>query len=164
MDKELRKKLIGGKFLNVSSTRSRLMSAVKGRGNKTTELKFRMALIRAGISGWKMHKKIIGNPDVFFPNYKIAVFLDGCFWHGCPRCGHIPKTNRAYWSAKIYKNKERDLKKAEALTKEGYIVVRFWEHELIGNISNCIERLVDLIENTLSHLSNSDDLLEHIYL
>src|SRR6185312_8131441 len=102
MERLLREKLKGGKFENVSPMRSKAMKAVKWRGNKTTEVKFRLALVRAKLKGWHLHKKgVIGNPDVHFSANKLSIFLDGCFWHGCPRCGHIPKTNNGYWATKI---------------------------------------------------------------
>lgn len=152
MEKFLRQKLVGGKFQKVSAVRSRAMQAVKGKGNKTTELKFCFALEQSGVSDWKLHEKLIGNPDVYFPSYKIAVFLDGCFWHGCPKCGHIPKTNNTYWKAKIERNKERDSSKTNALKEQGYLVVRFWEHEILENVDECVERVKDVIEDRLSRI------------
>lgn len=149
MEKLLREKLIDGKFLNVPLVRSNMMKAVKGKGNKTTELKFCLALSRAGISGWKLHEKLIGNPDIFFPRYKLVIFLDGCFWHGCPDCGHVPKTNNAYWKTKIERNIERDIKKTLVLIDEGFIVLRFWEHELINDIDHCVFLLKEQIEESL---------------
>src|SRR5688500_15793960 len=98
MEKLLRETLPGGQFLNVPKVRSRAMSAIRGKNNRSTEIKFRMALVRAGISGWSIHENLPGRPDVYFSGARVAVFLDGCFWHGCARCGHIPKTNSLFWS------------------------------------------------------------------
>ncbi|MHB8974086.1 MAG: PDDEXK family nuclease [Pirellulaceae bacterium] len=85
------------------------MRAVRGRGNKSTETRLRLALVRAGISGWRLHaKEVHGKPDFFFPAASLAVFVDGCFWHGCPRCGHIPKAHALFWRTKIDRNKHRD--------------------------------------------------------
>jgi DNA mismatch endonuclease (patch repair protein) len=72
------------------------MKGVRGKGNRTTETLFRAGLESWGITGWEMHcSSIKGSPDLFFPKERIAVFLDGCFWHGCDLCGHIPKKNQA---------------------------------------------------------------------
>jgi DNA mismatch endonuclease (patch repair protein) len=97
--------LVNGSFGNVSETHSRRMGAIRGKGNRTTEVRFRAMLVRAGIRGWTMQTKgIKGKPDFYFPKSKVAVFLDGCFWHGCPKCGHVPSVNRPYWKAKIKRN------------------------------------------------------------
>src|SRR5205823_6917634 len=104
-------KLSEGKFLNVSATRSRMMSAIRGKNTRSTERALRMALMRAGIKGWRLHAvNLPGKPDVYFPTQRLAVFIDGCFWHFCPKCGHIPKTRRIFWNAKIQRNQERDRK------------------------------------------------------
>lgn len=145
MEKLLRNKLSEGKFLEVDPARSKMMSAIKGRGNKSTERNFRLALVRAKISGWKLNLKIVGNPDICFYNEKVVVFLDGCFWHGCPKCGHIPKKNFLYWETKILRNKERDSEKALKLEEQGYKVIRFWEHELIENMPACVSKLKKLL-------------------
>lgn len=154
MEKILREKLHGGKFNNVPLLRSKMMSAVRGKGNKTTELQFCSALERAGIAGWSLHERIVGNPDIYFPLYEIAIFLDGCFWHGCPECGHIPKTNNTYWQKKIERNKERDYQNELILQDQGYLVIRFWEHQLLDDIDGCIGLLRDEIENRLLRLSS----------
>ena len=134
MEKKLRKYLKDGKFYNVDKVRSKTMSSIRGKNNKTTELKLKMALVRKCVSGWQLHpKNIAGKPDIFFSNDKIAVFVDGCFWHGCPDCGHIPKTRNEFWAAKIKRNKERDQLVSRQLKSEGIRVVRIWEHELKTN-------------------------------
>jgi len=104
-----------------------------------------MMLVRAGISGWKMHaRELPGNPDFCFPEAQVAVFVDGCFWHGCPRCGHIPKSNREYWTKKIDRNKDRDNRISLELRENGWQVVRIWEHEL-ENDSDVVSRISDNI-------------------
>jgi len=142
MERILRKHLPSGKFENVSKKRSKAMGAVKGSGNKTTEVRFRLALVRNGIKGWEVRPKgIKGNPDFVFIKKEIIVFVDGCFWHGCPKCGHVPKTNNSYWGAKLDRNKARDKKNNRILRKEGYKVLRFWEHDIKNNLTKCINRL-----------------------
>ena len=162
MEKFLRSKLLNGVFKEVSLVRSNMMKAVKARGNKSTEVKFCDALVRANIKGWKAQEKLVGTPDVFFPNYKLAIFLDGCFWHSCPKCGHIPKTNFKYWKAKLANNVLRDSKKKIALENEGYTVIRFWEHELINDIDGCIELLKDKIEENLIEISTQSFMDEKL--
>lgn len=157
MHKFLKEKLKDGCFKQVPLAHSKMMSAVKGKSNKSTELKFCSALQRSVIHGWRLHEKLIGNPDIYFPDYEIAVFLDGCFWHGCPKCGHIPKTNFSYWEAKILKNKERDNEKTFLLKKEGYQVIRFWEHELKEDIERCVDTIKDAIEDRLLIISQYND-------
>jgi len=131
MERKLRKTLKGGKFKNVPAVRSKTMSAIRGKNNRTTELCFRMALVRAGIKGWETNAEdLVGKPDFFFRKKRIAVFVDGCFWHGCPRCGHYPKTRSSFWKMKILRNKERDQKNRRKLHRNGIKVLRIWEHSL----------------------------------
>lgn len=132
MDKALRGKLRDGRFQEVPLTRSRAMGAVHSKGNKSTEVAFRMALVRAGLRGWKLHARHLpGNPDFYFPENSLAVFIDGCFWHGCPRHGHIPATNPEYWRAKIRINRSRDRRKKDHLSRLGVHTLRMWEHALL---------------------------------
>lgn len=147
MEEALRKHLPGGDFKNVPKKRSKAMSAVKGKGNKTTERRLRSALASAGIAGWRMHARDVpGRPDFFFADSGLAVFADGCFWHGCPECGHYPKTNSSFWKAKIQRNRIRDEQKTNELRQAGCIVLRFWEHELQQDLAGCIMR-IDLVLN-----------------
>ena len=140
MEKRLRETLPGGVFTEVSEQRSKHMASVKGRGNKSTEVNLRMRLIAAGIRGWKMHvKDVRGRPDFYFPHERVAVFVDGCFWHGCPRCGHLPKKNSSFWTAKIKRNRQRDAAQTTALRAEGIEVLRFWEHDLKEGPGACVQ-------------------------
>ncbi len=109
-------------------------------------MRFRALLVRAGIRGWTMSTKAIkGKPDFYFPDSKVAVFLDGCFWHGCPQCGHVPTVNRPFWKAKIERNQQRDVETDELLRQAGIIAIRFWEHELRDFPRKCIQRLHALL-------------------
>ncbi|MEN8264698.1 MAG: very short patch repair endonuclease [Nitrospirota bacterium] len=131
MERKLKKYLKNGKFDNVTEVRSKTMSAIRGKNNRTTEVKLRMALIRGGFSGFKLHaNELPGTPDFYFEKDKLALFVDGCYWHGCPKCGHIPKTRSEFWKAKINRTKQRDRKKRTELRKQGMSVLRIWEHEL----------------------------------
>ncbi len=153
MEKILRERLVNGQFSNVSVFRSKMMGSIKSANNKSTEKIFQKALIDAGITNFEANAKLIGNPDIFFPSYNVVVFLDGCFWHGCPRCGHIPKSNTSYWAAKIQRNKERDIHKRLALSEQGYEIVEYWEHELKENMVECINTLKSVIEDNLMRIS-----------
>jgi DNA mismatch endonuclease (patch repair protein) len=142
VERALRDKLVNGSFGDVSETHSRRMGAIRGKGNRTTEEKFRGMLVRAGIRGWTMQTKHIkGKPDFYFSESMVAVFLDGCFWHGCARCGHVPGKNRPFWKAKIERNRQRDRDSDRHLREIGVTPIRFWEHELAESPGECIRRL-----------------------
>lgn len=111
--------------------RSVLMSKVRNSGNQSTELAVESLLRINKIRGWKKHpKNVIGHPDFFFPATKLAVFVDGCFWHACPKCGRIPKTRVKFWADKIAGNRRRDSRIRRQLSKTGFSVMRIWEHEV----------------------------------
>ena len=118
------------------------MAAVRGKGNKTTELRLRMALVKAGIKGWSLHRDDLpGKPDFYFEKQAIAVFVDGCFWHGCSKCGHIPKAHNEFWTTKIERNRKRHRKVARLLNQQGIRTIRFWEHQLRDSLDNCVARI-----------------------
>lgn len=111
--------------------RRKTMQAVKGKG---TRLEKRLWAMLAGmrLNGWKKNPETItGKPDVVFPSLQIAVFIDGCFWHGCPHCQRkLPVTNREYWEKKIKRNIGLAQIHNEQLEQEGWTVIRIWEHEM----------------------------------
>lgn len=126
----------------LSAARSENMRAIRSFGNKTTELRLKGVLARRAISGWTLHNKgIMGTPDLCFPRERLAVFVDGCFWHSCPKCGHVPKTNRAYWRAKICRNRARDARITRKLRRLGFSVVRVWECDLRKRPLACVGRI-----------------------
>ena len=88
--------------------RSEIMSRVKSRGNKATELRLMEVFRVHKIKGWRRHADIFGNPDFVFPVERLAVFVDGCFWHSCPIHGSLPRSNRPFWKSKLYRNRQRD--------------------------------------------------------
>jgi DNA mismatch endonuclease, patch repair protein len=110
--------------------RSEVMSRIRSQGNRKTELKLVKILKTAGVTGWRRHQKLIGRPDFIFRAEKIAVFVDGCFWHACPRCYRAPTSNREYWTKKRLRNSQRDKIVGRQLKQSGWNVVRIWEHEL----------------------------------
>jgi DNA mismatch endonuclease (patch repair protein) len=106
--------------------RSRIMAAIRSRGNATTELLLAKLLRAAGIRGYRKHWPVAGKPDFAWPGRKIAVFVDGCFWHGCS-CKTIPRTNRKFWKEKIENNRRRDRRVSRELRRKGWIVIRIKE-------------------------------------
>ena len=142
MEKVLRDKLPNGRFSDTNPTHSKIMKGVRGKGNKTTEMRLRAALASAGIRGWSMNVKyMIGKPDFYFKDLNIAIFVDGCFWHGCPRCGHIPRKNSAFWREKITRNRKRDKLTSKRLRHQGTRVLRFWEHDISTRLPRCIAKV-----------------------
>jgi len=112
------------------SKRSEVMSRIRSRGNQATELALAKLFRRHKITGWRRNQKVFGKPDFIFPKHKLAVFVDGCFWHGCPKHGTQPKSNAAFWRKKISRNQIRDRLVTRTLRKAGWRVLRIWEHEL----------------------------------
>jgi len=110
--------------------RSLLMAEVKGRYNKSTEIKLARMLRVARITGWRRHLNLPGKPDFTFPKERVCVFVDGCFWHGCPRHYKAPKGNADFWRKKLLNNRRRDAEVRKELTRKKYHVVRIWECEL----------------------------------
>jgi DNA mismatch endonuclease, patch repair protein len=122
--------------------RSANMRVIVGRGNKTTERRLRALMASAHVRGWRLHVQDVAfNPDIWFPLQQLAIFVDGCFWHGCPDCGHIPKTNTAYWNAKIARNRRRDALARRALNRAGISVLRVWECALRRHPERCVARV-----------------------
>lgn len=109
------------------SKRSEIMRSVKSQGNKSTEEQFIKYLRNNKISGWRRKYKLVGKPDIVFPNNKVAIFLDGCFWHGHNCRNTRPSTNYSYWNEKIKNNRKRDKKVSKELRKNGWQVIRIWE-------------------------------------
>ena len=112
------------------SKRSEVMSRIRSRGNQATELALAKLFRRHKITGWRRNQKVFGKPDFIFPKHKLAVFVDGCFWHGCPKHGTQPKGNAAFWRKKISRNQIRDRLVTRTLRKAGWRILRIWEHEL----------------------------------
>ena len=177
--------------------RSEVMSRIRGRGNKETELALAKLLRKHGITGWRRHQPIVfsasrtkhwrsetprrsfrGNPDFVFPRQRVAVFVDGCFWHGCPihsnparwlkkssmkadstSCssrlrGESPsaRTGRAFWTNKLRANIARDRFVTRQLRRQGWTLLRVWEHQLTRNPNHCIQQIkVALMPRTIRH-------------
>lgn len=122
--------------------RSEIMRRVKST-NTSVELKLRKELWRHGLRGWRVHpKNVPGKPDMIFRAKKVAIFVDGCFWHGCPTCDRSPKSGNAYWENKISRNVARDKKYNELLINDGWSVIRLWEHEVTRHMTECVSRIL----------------------
>jgi DNA mismatch endonuclease (patch repair protein) len=128
-------------------TRSRIMSRVKSKNNRSTERRLRAALVKARISGWRMHpREIDGTPDFFFAETKFAVFVDGCFWHGCPKCYRRPQSRTEFWDEKLQRNRTRDNQVNTLLRQRGFAVLRFWEHEVREDLPTVIKKIQSVRE------------------
>lgn len=137
------------------SKRSQVMSRIRSRGNKDTELALAKLLRRNKITGWRRQIQINTSPrpspqrgegvrvrpDFVFRRARLALFVDGCFWHGCPKHATRPKNNRAFWQRKLSRNKTRDRLVNHALRRANWRVLRIWECALKKNPLNCLRRI-----------------------
>ncbi|NOT24141.1 MAG: very short patch repair endonuclease [Nitrospiraceae bacterium] len=127
--------------------RSQIMSRIRARGNIKTELALAKLLRQHRIIGWRRHLKLFGNPDFVFRKYRLAIFVDGCFWHGCPKHASQPTTNRTFWEKKLLRNKDRDRLVTRTLRKLGWHVLRIWQHELTGkSVDRCVSRIRQVLD------------------
>lgn len=117
---------------------SRVMSANKAKDTKP-ELTLRKALWKNGLRGYRLHwKKVPGRPDIAYSKKKIAIFVNGCFWHRCPYCNpSTPKTHKSFWLNKFKKNIERDQRKVKELRELGWKVITVWECQIKKNVVHC---------------------------
>jgi len=127
------------------AARSRLMARVK-RKDTAPELALRKALWAMGLR-YRLHPKLPGTPDLSFPTAKVAIFVDGCFWHGCPLHGSRPKTNADFWLQKLARNRARDTAADVALARLSWKSVRLWEHQLrrheVNKTANGVARIIE---------------------
>ena len=132
--------------VHTKAQRSRNMAAIHGKGNKSTEIKLIRLLRKYKLTGWRRHyEQLPGKPDVVFPRKKLAIFLDGCFWHGCPCCKLNPASNRKFWRKKIGENKIRDRKNTKQIKAGQWKVMRIWEHQLKSNPHNAIRKIQEVL-------------------
>jgi DNA mismatch endonuclease (patch repair protein) len=135
---------------NVSpEVRSRTMAAVHSSGTRSTERALRARLAQAAFRGWRTNAKDLrGCPDFVFDQQRVVVFVDGCFWHGCPVCCRMPGSNKAYWNSKVARNQARDRKVRAGLRRDGWRVIRIWEHEL----QECPDSALDKIGTAIARV------------
>jgi DNA mismatch endonuclease (patch repair protein) len=117
------------------------MARIRSRGNKTTELRFLRFCRKYDIGGWRRGSKLFGRPDFVFSRAKVAVFVDGDFWHGNPKTRRTPKSNEDYWTKKISNNKRRDRRVTRTLKGMGWRVFRVWESDLRSDTEAVMAKL-----------------------
>ena len=135
------------------SKRSEVMSRIRGKGNEKTELRLARLIRAEGISCWRRHLPIFGRPDFAFRKQKVAVFVDGCFWHGCPRHYRAPAQNADFWVRKVTNNRKRDRLVSRTLKSKGWQVIRIWGHALKGDGRAVAGRVSRLLTLQRSHRS-----------
>jgi DNA mismatch endonuclease (patch repair protein) len=96
------------------------MARIRSRGNKDTELALAKLFRRLGITGWRRNQKVTGKPDFIFPQLRVAIFVDGCFWHGCPKHATKPRNHADFWRKKLAANKARDRLVTHTLRRDGW--------------------------------------------
>jgi DNA mismatch endonuclease (patch repair protein) len=116
--------------LFTKAKRSEVMARIRGHGNKETEIALMKLLRLHHITGWRRHQEVFGKPDFVFRQVRLAVFVDGCFWHACPIHATKPRNNASFWRKKLAANQVRDRKVNRTLRAAGWRVLRIWEHEL----------------------------------
>jgi DNA mismatch endonuclease (patch repair protein) len=136
--------------------RSLLMAKIRSRGNASTEMALAAAFRSEGVSGWRRHRLILlapketrpgrrasrhVEPDFVFARERIAVFVDGCFWHACPRHGLLPQSRKDYWKQKLKRNAARDRDVNKRLHALGWRVIRIWEHSVSQDAKKCALRI-----------------------
>lgn len=128
-------------------SRGALMSRVRSKGNKTTEVRLASLLRKSGLKGWRRHQPLPGRPDFVWRKAKVAVFVDGCFWHG-HGCGRniTPKTNAKAWQDKLQKTQARDRQANCSLQQLGWKVVRVWECHLAKDPDGCVLEIRQALE------------------
>jgi len=120
------------------SKRSQVMFAIRGQGNKGTELRLISIMRQHGLKGWRRNQPLFGKPDFVFPKFRLAVFVDGCFWHCCPIHSVSPKSNSKCWRDKFQANKARDQLVNKTLKQAGWQLLRIWEHKLGAKNENSL--------------------------
>ena len=128
--------------------RSERMSRVRSRENESTEKVVENALLAREVKGWTKHpENVFGKPDFYFAEFQLAIFVDGCFWHACPKCArNTPRSRRRFWTNKIDQNRRRDIRVRSRLNRQGIRVMRIWEHE--AGSCRWLPRLLRMINST----------------
>jgi len=127
--------------------RKKNMSAIRA-ANTRLEEKVTKELWRRGLRFRKNIKELKGKPDIAVKKRKLVIFIDSCFWHGCPIHGNIPETNKEYWSAKLERNKKRDIEVNAYYIDKGWNVLRIWEHDIKEYFPEVLQKIIDLFKET----------------
>ena len=128
--------------------RSAVMSRIRSK-NTTPEKKLRKLLRTAGYLDYRVKNTLPGTPDLIFRKAKLAVFVHGCFWHGCDKCYRTPRTNSPFWRNKLHINKTRDKRAAKELREKGWMVLTLWEHELRSNPNKSLGRIIRALKKAV---------------
>jgi len=142
------------KKLCVSEQRRKNMKAIRSK-NTTIEIKVASALRSHGIRARRNVENLFGKPDFAIKKYKIAIFIDSCFWHGCTEHGRIPNNNRDYWVNKILRNQIRDKEVTHYYLSIGWNILRIWEHDLKNDFDGTIKKIVDFIIRAKDNLKKT---------
>ena len=137
------------KYMDVLTKRERSynMSQIKS-DNTVPEIKLRRLLAKRGFKNYRVnYRKLFGKPDIVFLKKKIAIFVDGCFWHKCPKCFSKPITRTKFWFKKIESNLRRDRKINQELKKKGWLVIRVWEHDIEKNSKQISDKIAIILKN-----------------
>ena len=122
--------------------RAYCMSQNKAKDTKP-EILLRKALWKKGLR-YRLKNKLPGRPDIIFPKRRLAIFVDGCFWHGCPEHYQSPNNRSEYWHNKLIENRERDIRSNSLLEGRGWTVIRVWEHEVTSHLDQCVNRILKI--------------------
>ncbi len=126
--------------------RSKIMSSVKST-NTNPEIVYRKALFSRGLRYRVNCRNVRGSPDIVLRKKKVAIFIDGCFWHKCPKCFRAPDSNKEYWLKKVERNKARDKEVNTELKRNGWKVIRIWEHEINTVLDKTVTRTIKKIDD-----------------
>ena len=137
--------------------RSEVMKKVRSKKNKSTELRLIEIFKQYGVTGWRRNYPVKGHPDFVFLDKKIAIFVDGCFWHGHDCRNTKPKNNKEYWVKKQMGNITHDKEVTALFQNRGWKVLRIWECELKKSKVNNIEDKLNTIGVSSTKLTNSED-------
>lgn len=121
------------------------MSRIRGKNTKP-EMIIRRLLCKEGLKGYRIHYTLPGKPDIVYIKKRVVIFIDGCFWHKCPECFSIPKTNTDFWMEKINKNVLRDKGINKKLSDDSWTVLRFWEHEVKKDPEGVVRKIKEILE------------------
>ncbi|MEK6900166.1 MAG: very short patch repair endonuclease [Nanoarchaeota archaeon] len=135
---------MGDKFSK--ETRSRIMSKVQRNSKPEQVLRKKLFILGYRYSINYRFKELNFKPDMVLVSKKTCIFVDGCFWHRCPRCYKAPKSNKEYWLPKIERNVQRDKGQNRFLRKEGWSVIRIWEHEITADLDRVIKKILNKLE------------------
>jgi DNA mismatch endonuclease (patch repair protein) len=129
-----------------SEKRTQIMKQIKSKKTRL-ENKIVSDLWRSGFRFRRNVNSLLGKPDISIKKYKVAIFIDSCFWHGCPQHCRMPESNKSYWQNKIKRNKERDKKVSAYYIEKRWNLLRIWEHDIKNDYKKSINVISEFIEN-----------------